>query len=673
MTSPSPHAHGYVLVDRRKTSASGTGLVDACLADLRGQGWRRALDVDGLEVWLGPWSRLKAVQVHRRHILIGDWRGGARSLASLIGESRSAGGIARSAVDNGWGRYVLAWIDDATDALALLRDPSGALDCVWWRADGVTTVAAEPPPELDPLWPDHVGIDWEILNAFLDNVAVIGDRLAIRGLSPVRGGELVLTSEPAAAQEIWSPAAFCSRQRDWDDDPAAMEAVVDRTTAALVSGHRHLVAELSGGLDSAVVAAALVAAGRSKDAAFINYHGAWREGDERTWAAEAAEALGVPLEYAGKSVSAVTIEQLMGLGQSLRPGLNGLDMAYDADMARRAEAAGATGILSGQGGDAVFHYAADPNLIVDRFRRLGLRALSPTYLTRLAQWTGTPAWALAHRAFRQAPRNGTEPGHHWSQTGDLPPAKAGQVRALTNAQLFWGDALRSRQAELLQPLLTQPVIEHCLRMPVDILTHGARDRALARQAFAARLPARLIARRGKGDLTQHYGRVVRASLPVLRPFLLEGELAGHRLIDTVEMARSLDETALIRHPASNRRLIAAALEAWTRTWLARLERRRRQVAIQPLHDALVELPDVAGAGEGVTFPETRQQSRFPVETIEGAEKAPEPGAVQIAFDEEGRRREPGDSVKRASINVDLRGQGQRPANAPLTGLGPAGH
>lgn len=672
MTLLSPHAHGYVLVDRRTTSAGGADAVDACLAGLRNEGWRQALDIEGLEAWLGPRSRLKAVQVHRRHVLIGDWRGGARSLASLIGESRSAIEIARRAVDSGWGRYVLAWIDDASDALALLRDPSGALDCVWWRTDGVTIASAEPPPELDPLWPDHVGIDWTTLADYLENVAVIADRLAVRGLSPVRPGELVITGAPSVAHEIWSPAAFCRRQRDWDDDPAALEAVVDQTTAALVSGHRHIVAELSGGLDSSVVAAGLVAAGRAKDAVFINYYGNRPEGDERLWAAESAETLGVSLEYAAKAASAVTIRQLMGPGQSLRPGLNGLDMAYDADMARRAEAAGATAILSGQGGDAVFHYAADPDIIVDRFRRIGPRALSPAWLTRMAHWTGTPAWALACRAFRVAPQSRPEGGHHWSGAEGLPPAKAGQLRALANVQLFWGDALRAREAELLQPLLAQPVVEHCLRIPIDVLTRGARDRALARQAFAHRLPARLIARRGKGDLTQHYGRVVHASLPLLRPFLLEGELASRGLIDTVEMARGLDENALIRHPASNRRLIAAALEAWTRTWLARLERRRRQVAIQPRDNALVELPDVARTGEGVAFPESRQQGRFPVETIKGAEEAPEPGAVQIAFDEEGRGPDAGRSVKRASVDIGLRRHGQGPTDASLTRLGPAG-
>lgn len=566
MTAPAPEDRGYLIIDRRPGGPAYARKLEASLASLQSLGWRRDLEIDGIEVWLGPRSRLKAVQVHRRHILIGVWRG-ARALSSLIGESRTAAEIAGRAVDQGWGRYVLAWVDDASDALALLRDPSGALDCMWWRTDGLTFVTCEPPPALDPLWPDQVGIDWETLGAFLGDPAVIADRLAVRGLNALRPGQLTLTGDHPRSMEMWSPARFCASRRQWDDDPEALKAIVDRTTAILMSDHSRLIGELSGGLDSALVAAALAASGRSDGAEFVNYYGAWPEGDERSYAGEVADALGMRVTFAKKVADGVTAEQIMSLGRPIRPGLNGLDVAYDWDMADRIEAAGATAVLSGQGGDAVFQQAADPNIIVDRWRRLGPRALAPRTLTRMAQWTGTSAWSLAHRAVTSG---ADEP---------LPPAKAGQVRALANAQLFWGDSLRGRRAELLQPLLTQPVMEHCLSIPVDVLTQGVRDRALARQAYSARLPRQVAERRGKGDLTQHYAKVVRASLPVLRPFILEGELAGHRLIDVVEMDRNLQETALIRRPASNRLLIVAALEAWARNWQVRVQRRRRDITV----------------------------------------------------------------------------------------------
>lgn len=607
MTPPPPHAHSYVLLDRRSVAPAAAPRLEACLAELGDQGWRRVLQIDGLEAWLGPRSRLKAVQVHRRHILIGEWRGANRSLASLIGESRSSVEIAQRAVDHGWGRYVLAWIDDAAASLCLLRDPSGALDCVWWKSAGLTVATGEPPPELDPLWPEEVGIDWGTLAAFVENVALISDRLALHGLSPVGAGELVLTGDRPAHLDIWSPADFCARNRSWNDDPKALESVVDQTTSALASTHPRLIAELSGGLDSAVASAALMAAGRAGDARFINYYGAWREGDERNYAVEAADALGVRLECVKKAAAPTTVDELMLLGSALRPALNGLDTAYDADMANRAAETGASAILSGQGGDAVFQYAADPDIIVDRLRRVGPRALSPAYLTRLAQWTGTPAWALARHAFRR-PARGEPPGpsHRWLRANTLPPAKASQVRALVNAQLFWGDALRSRAADLLQPLLTQPVIEHCLAIPTDILALGARDRGLARLAFAHRLPALVIERRSKGDLTQHYGKVVHASLSQLRPFLLDGELARRGVVDRTAADLALEQTALMRHPASNRWLIVAALEAWARGWVARLERhRRRHIAIQPVEDAVIQVADIAGARKGMALPETR--------------------------------------------------------------------
>jgi len=41
----------------------------------------------------------------------------------------------------------------------------------------------------------------------------------------------------------------------------------------------------------------------------------------------------------------------------------------------------------------------------------------------------------------------------------------------------------------------------------------------------------------KGDLSQFYGRVVLSSLVELRPFLLDGLLSEHRLIDRVDLER----------------------------------------------------------------------------------------------------------------------------------------
>ena len=175
--------------------------------------------------------------------------------------------------------------------------------------------------------------------------------------------------------------------------------------------------------------------------------------------------------------------------------------------------------------------------------------------------------------------------------GSLPPAKAGQVRRLVNARLFWGDCRRARAVELLHPLLSQPVMEHCLGLPMDVLTEGPRDRGLARRAFQERLPEALLQRRSKGDLSRFYCRTVRESAPFLRSWLMDGRLATEGLITRQEVEAGLGETSLIRDPRSNRFLVLAVLEAWVRRWERRVARvRARQPAVQPVDDPGVQVP-----------------------------------------------------------------------------------
>ena len=72
------------------------------------------------------------------------------------------------------------------------------------------------------------------------------------------------------------------------------------------------------------------------------------------------------------------------------------------------------------------------------------------------------------------PERGVGRRHPWLENvAALPPAKAAQVQRIVNARLFWGDCRRTRTAELLHPLLSQPVLEHCLSIPADVLAKGA--------------------------------------------------------------------------------------------------------------------------------------------------------------------------------------------------------
>lgn len=587
---PRPDERGYLVIDERRAAPPGRSRLASARAALRSAGWREAGRVDEIQVWRGPRARLPVVQVHRAHLLIGAYHGRDRPLAAAIGVSRSAFALAQAAVDGGWGRYVLAW-REPDGRLALLRDPSGALDCLWWRRDGLVAAGDHlPDTVLDLLAPEGFGIDWTTLGEIADSPNLLSARAPLDGLNDVGAGDLVLVGDEAERLGVWRPAAIVRRARTWDETPASLRAAVDAAVARLAAGHERLLGEISGGLDSAIVSSSLAHAGLVDQARFVNYYGDGREGDERRYAAAAAAQSGCSLTYVRKPVEPLTLDALEPLAWSFRPALQGVDAAYDQDMARRMRAQDATGLLSGQGGDAVFFQASDPQVVVDRARREGLRGLDPGYWAEVARWTRHSAWTLAALALRPRRRPPTTGRRHpWVEDADdLPPAKAGQVLRLANCQLFWGDCLRARAGDLLQPLLSQPVMEHCLAIPVDRLTIGARDRGLARAAFRERLPDTIVQRRDKGDLSRFYGQVAQASLGDLRPLLLDGLLACHGLLDKVTLERELSREHLIWSPQSNRPLLLAVLEVWARHWLARTEAiRRAQIAFEPIEDVAV--------------------------------------------------------------------------------------
>jgi len=584
---PAVDARAYLLIDSRDATQGDLNRLDQARQALLAAGWRSALIVDDIEVFLGPNATLPVRQVHRRHIQIGTWRPTDRSMSSIIGTSRTSIGLASDVIYSGWGRYILAWRDD-DGRLALLREPSGAIDCVWWRSGGLRLASDQPPQVADALLPPEIAIDWEVLAALSDNPGLLTDRPPLRGLNVVTPGDMVRLGDTMERHVLWCPSNFVGAP--FDDSPDALRTLVDHVVAEVLSPYERIHGEISGGLDSAIVSGSVAAAGLGPQARFVNYFGDWGEGDERAYAFAAAEKSGLRLTAIRKPVAAITEALLRPLGGGIRPALHGVDVAYDRDVARRLRQGRATALVTGQGGDAVFYQAPEPRIVVDRLRREGLAGFRPRYWGEMARWTRHSAWTLARLALWPPPRQpSSAPIHPWlADAADLPPGKHGQVHRLANCQLFWSDCLRARVADLVHPLLSQPVMEHCLAIPADRLTLGPRDRGLARKAFSGRLPASIVQRRDKGDLGRFYGHVVQSSLADLRPLLMNGLMVEHRMLDPVELGRDLEPERLLWSPGANRPLLLGVLEVWVRHWTERIEARRRtEITAQPVEDARV--------------------------------------------------------------------------------------
>lgn len=484
---------------------------------------------------------------------------------------------ARLLTRDAWGRYVA--ILKAGDAPpTLVRDPTGALDCLTWIRDEVMFVASTPPAQ-GPCAPVGLAVDWVKLGDLLARGNLWSEICPLKGVEALGAGVMRTGWRAGEATRLWRPADHARGSRTWID-PKGLADLVDACVAALAKDRAPILLEISGGLDSAIVASSLARCRAPVIAAFNAY---WpqREGDERVWAQRIADHFGFTLITSRRDLMAVDAAMLDQTAGSARPGLNAQDPDLDRDLADHLRRVGAQALFTGQGGDGVFYQMGHPALAADILCGRPAPAGRAASLAMLSRRTRATVWSLMARAAQPLAR--TSPGvpppsfladsvaipapHPWvADHRGVSPAKRIQIRGLTNIQTAYGDSLRGRAADLIHPLMAQPLVEACLGVPAPILALGQLDRPYARAAFADRLPPVSLLRRSKGDVSVFFSKSLAASLPTLRPFLLEGRLASQGLIDVDRLEPLLYCEPMIWRDCVGEVMLTATLEAWVRAW-----------------------------------------------------------------------------------------------------------
>jgi asparagine synthase (glutamine-hydrolysing) len=550
--------------------------------------WTCALRRPGCEVWVvadraPPLRAFGAACLVLGHAL--DRRGG--DLVCLPGFPTTPAAAARRLRDDAWGGYVALFTDGAQGLAGAYRDPSGGLDALTWRLGDLVAIADDVTGLPAGFAPADLALDWAAITAIVADAYATGHLSALAGYEVLPPGALRdLRGPKGETTAIWRPADHAAGAAP---APAGQlcRTIVD-AVAGLARPHRRILLDASGGLDSSIVAAALsLGGGADRVAAAVNYHADDGAGDERRWAAEVCDRHGLPLVTVARAAPPLVEADFAELARHVGPALSALDVPRDRDAEARARALGATAIFGGQGGDAVFFQLPTAMVIADLFRSQGLAALRHPLVTAWPRWLRRSIWSVLREA-RGGPRptpdggwagllgprarDGTAaPRHPWLEGLEhLPPGKQLQVRAIVGTgHHHWGRARRSRAADIVQPLLSQPVLEFCLAVPTWALVEGGRDRALARAAFAGDLPAAVIERRSKGALGSHYARRVAASLDFLRPHLLDGVLVDAGVLDRRAVEAALRPDALIWTAAGARLTRAALIESWARHWQTR--------------------------------------------------------------------------------------------------------
>ena len=489
-----------------------------------------------------------------------------------------------------WGRFIGVRFGPRDRLDALLRDPSGAMDCVAWTQDGLTYVASAPPDWLiadtRPNWSINIGR----VAAALRSPQLIPGALLLDGPQSVGPGHVqpIPMGRPAVA--LWDATTFARASLDapLDVEPAAqrLRAAIEEAVEGLGGLPGVLAAEVSGGLDSSIVGAALVAAPGLKVKTWLNAYGATPESDERFWVEALAQRLNItPLRVAHASAP-LSGETLDRTNRGFRPGLAALDAAHDLEWRRQIETVGANALMTGKGGESVLMQNTGGDVFTDLWMRRGWRTLLSPEGRDQAIAVEKSLWTLAREA-RRFVREGAAPPTrddsfllHLEDTPAMAawrrnsaafgPAKAGQISGVIDNVTRHGPSLLTEGVDVRHPLCAQPVVEACLSTPTALLVLQGRDRGLARHAFRDRLPPEILHRRSKGDMSRLYGKIILDNIDVLREWLIHGRLVDLGVIDPAGVDTLLQRETLIWRGRYAALLTAAAFEGWIRAWERRL-------------------------------------------------------------------------------------------------------
>ncbi len=323
---------------------------------------------------------LGAVAIEHDHILFAGADLPSRRLSDgsvILGDIFTRTGVSVHATSDGWGNFIA--VARQGDMLIVERAALTGMPLYWCRHAGGILCFSHLELVRDLL--SDVSIDWEFVGQALAYSNLRTERTGIVGLLELLPGcSLAFDGHGAEVRAIWLPWEHVAKPAASGaaELASALELRIDNSVKAWCSGRSDILLELSGGLDSSIIAASLSAAGA--DFSAINFATPGADGDERRFARAVAERVGAAMIEARNDDTRI---DLLSPPANLhpRPGaygvLGGLDHAFEEAGGGKAKA-----VIGGIGGDNVFAFDRSIGPAVDAFEQFGFsRRTLPCFAT----------------------------------------------------------------------------------------------------------------------------------------------------------------------------------------------------------------------------------------------------------------------------------------------------
>lgn len=486
-----------------------------------------------------------------------------------------------------WGRYV-AFLRGTDGGRYVLRDPTGAVPCFMLRTGSVAIFFSHF-EDIHPSVSGTLSIDWRHIATFLQFDRVVSRSTGFKEIQQVLAGECFQVEQASSSPAFyWNPISIWHNRptRNIAEYRAAIKHAVRVSVHSWTSVYRTVLHELSGGLDSSIVLSCLASSPSRPQTICFNLFSEVPEADERFFARKAASRANCELIETVYRSSGKSLQQMLCNTRIATPLYASFNSECEDVRAHIAHERKIEAIFSGQGGDHLFHRRMNSLLAADYVRDHGLSQKSLSLMADIGRATGKPmsfvlrtslSFGLLRKTFD--PYAEFKPAsfmtaalgtceteslvHPWIKEGvNLPPAKLQQIFDIIDCQNFY--AMICTYADIVHPLISQPIMECSLETPTYILASHGRERSLVRDAFAEEVPYEIIARTSKGGGTNYFQTLLIDNAPFMREFLLDGMLVEHGLLDRHLLERALSPQSLISGNQLGPIVMSLVAESWAR-------------------------------------------------------------------------------------------------------------
>jgi len=552
-----------------------------------------------------PWCPLaggKGIIVGRLFECMGKPDAGPPNPVAALAERETESVIRSSGrylVEHYWGSYVAFLSDPANRRQWVLRAPMAQLPCfrTAWRGVQIFFSRME---DCLALGGPTFSFNWSYIATHVAFNAVKSTATALNEVEEVKVGQCIeVAPERTAASFYWNPCTIAKSASLEDPMEAAtlLRATALACTRAWTRSHQDVLVTLSGGLDSSIILSCLAEAADRPRITALNRYSIGSNGDERRFARSVAAKSRCALVEQQRTVD-VRLEDMLGAARTaLLYGYTN-ELIHAKPVNEFAVRHGMTAVVTGNGGDCIFHRRPALPAVVDFVRRHGLRTslveltLDVARLEHLSVWNvlrqtlGEILFKTAKRPwFHDVDSLWVERGkavvnkeaiayamgaasfdHPWfDSAAGVPQGKLWQISGL--AFRANDDPFLSREhPEIVNPLLSQPMVELCLRIPTYLHLHGGRDRGLARRAFAGLVPDDILKRTAKGGVEEYGKAIVGNNMKFVRERLLDGVLVQHKLIHRDLLADALSGKPSTSYLSFGDLLAHLSTEVWLTLW-----------------------------------------------------------------------------------------------------------